>query len=112
MENIEYLGNRSNLPEGFGMIIPQGPYRPPKEPFFKLWREFGYWHFKIRIPRYPKWLDRLLKPLCKHGLHRWIGTFGFKQYSYKWGDATSWEIKNEHNFQCARCKKTKSVPVK
>lgn len=111
-DKIEYVGNRSELPPGFAMIIPKGLYVPPKEPWFKVWNEYNYWHLKIKMPGYPKWLDKLLKPLCKYGLHRWVGTFGFCQYS--WSADTrpgSFEVKREHNFRCARCKKNKSIPA-
>jgi hypothetical protein len=117
MDEIQYVGNRKDLPEGFAMIIPKGPYVPPKEPWFKAYREYGYWHMRFKIPPYPKWLDRALKPLCKYGWHRWIGTFGFMQYSYPaWPPypdkkTTSREVKQEHHFRCARCGKNKSVPI-
>lgn len=98
----------------FGMMLPMIPFTEPPEPFFKMWKEYGYWHLKIRIPKYPRLLDRLLRPLCKHGWHRWVGTYGFAQYQYAEYPSTekgTTRVKQQ-NFKCARCKKTKTVDVK
>lgn len=110
MDDVKYVGSRKNLPEGFAMIIPQGPFRPPKKPWFKVWKEYDYWHMKVRMPGYPKWLDKMLRPLCRYGLHRWVGTFSIIQYSYGPPKTTNWEVKREQNFSCSRCKKTKTKP--
>lgn len=110
-DNIQYYGSRISGPQNFGMIIPKGPYKPPPETFFKLYKECGYYHFCIRW-RYPEWLDKLLKLLCRFGRHRWVATFGFRQYSisdFGTSEAKSSGFKREDNYQCPRCKKTKAV---
>jgi len=96
-----------NMYKNFAIMIPQGPYVPPKEPFFKIWKEYSYWHLKIKMPRYPKCLDRAFKPLCKYGWHRWVGTYGFAQYWYGDIDGIGERMIKEHNFRCARCKQNK-----
>jgi hypothetical protein len=111
MDEIEYVGNRGVLPEGYTIMVSNGFKLPPK-PRFKIWKEYGHWHIKIKIPGYPKWLDKLLKPLCRHGWHRWLPTIGFRQYSYGPETVTTWTAERKENFICARCKKNKTVKVK
>ena len=97
------------------MLIPKEAVKFKKPPFFKAWNQFGYWHFKIRKPRYPKLLDKILRPLCRVGLHRWKATYGHISYSiwqYNTPDAKVSDEKREQNYQCARCKKTKVIPIK
>lgn len=115
IDNITNAGTKVHLPENFAMMIPKEALKFKKPPFFKAWSQFGYWHFKIRKPRYPKLLDKILRPLCRFGLHRWKGTYGYISYSiwqYDTPDAKVSDEKQEDNFQCARCKKTKTTPKK
>lgn len=113
-EEINYRGSRKELPEGFrnfGMIIPQEVVKERKQPFIRIYKKFGYWYIKIRALRYPRLLDKILRPLCKYDWHRWIGLYGSSSYTispdpqYIHQDIAVRQI----IYQCARCKKTKSV---
>lgn len=106
-DDIEYI----SYPKNFGMMIPKEAYKPPKRSFIKIGKEYGYWSIKIRIPRYPKLLDKLLRPLCKLDWHRWTGGYGFKSYKIaeENGHTRQWELNNETHTKCARCGKTKII---
>lgn len=81
----------------FGLMIPS-PFEPPPRR--------RYITIKIPVPAYPKWLDKLLKPLCKYGIHHYRCLYTFYQY----GNTSS--PFGEDVYRCSRCKKTKCKPVK
>lgn len=107
-ENIEYIDYRKN----FAMMIPKEALKFKRPPLIKITSEWGYWKISIKKPSYPELLDRLLRPLCKLGGHRWKATYGytgFKIWQYDSPDSNISDVKKEENYQCARCKKTKTV---
>jgi Prophage protein (DUF1660) len=119
----------------FAILIPTGPYKPlPPKKISRLkkimcllfghqWRNAGISYMGTEHPRRCKrckkmklfkklpdyrWIDRLLRPLCYVGLHRWKGYFGFSTYSIGGNDSPPY---SEQIYKCPRCKKFKRKVV-
>jgi len=94
--------------KNFAIMIPQQAFKPVKPRKFKPHDPDG-----IGLPRYrfPKWLDKLLKPFCQIGLHRWVGTYAFTSFTiadYGKPGSKSTNPVTEQHYACARCKKHKT----
>lgn len=66
--------------------------------------------FRMRLAKWlDKTLDKLWKPLCKVGVHRWKSHFGFQSFSF--GSGESQPTIKQAVYKCSCCKKTKTVSV-
>lgn len=121
----------------YAMMIPKGPYREPKKSDTKKWlcRLIGHrWEIymisttnkgmphrckrceKITSVQWPfklnrflwKCADRIFRPFCFLGWHRWKATFRSESFSY---GSPGGERHAEENYQCARCPKRKTIKL-
>ena len=76
----------------------------------KRWLDYNHWRKRLSrfIRRVDKTIDKALRPLCYLNLHRWKGTYRSASYSYGTG---SGERSEEEHYQCARCRKNKTVKI-
>lgn len=120
--------------KNFAIMIPMGPFKELIKPKIPRWKKvfcffIGHrwgtagisWHgsgaprlckrcgkFKWfdKLPNY-KWIDRMLRPLCYIGLHRWKPTYEYSSYSFGPG-AESKPLTREQHYSCTRCRKNKT----
>lgn len=101
-------GQPADFMTNFGMVIPTG-----KIPIGNRTVKKKFW-IRVRV-LYPNWLDWLLKPICRIGGHRWVGTYRFLSYEpfehWKEDPSTPVKIRTEQHYQCARCKEKKQGPI-
>lgn len=138
-DNINPLFDHSDgdFMKNFAIMIPMGPFKEPVKQKISRWKKLlcfilghrwglsglsysGPGHprkckrcdkqkwFK-KLPNY-KWVDRLLRPLCFIGFHRWKATYGYSSYCYGHNCSSS-PMTSEQNYSCARCKAKKTVTL-
>lgn len=126
-------GQLDDLFSNFGMLIPKGCFKDVKTMeatrFKKLlckivghrWGLSGISHTGPGHPRLCKrclkfkwfkkirsykWVDSLLRSLCRIGIHRWKATYQYVSYS----NGTNYgSFKVESHYQCVRCKNKKTI---
>ena len=62
---------------------------------------------RVAIGAAQKAIDKLLRPLCYVGLHRWIVSFAYRFYCYGPNCDNTKSTPVSYSCTCIRCKKTK-----
>lgn len=74
------------------------------------WLNYNHWRKRLSrfILRAKKQVDKILRPLCFFGWHRWKGTFRYSSWSY---GSSSREKNEEDHYKCVRCAENKIVKI-
>lgn len=87
-----------------------GPGFPRKCKRCKKEKWFDRPNFRMRLAQWiDKTLDKIWKPLCTIGLHRWKSHYGYRSFSFG-GDNPAPEVR-QHIYKCSCCKETKTVTL-